>query len=320
MANCAVCREDIEPGGRCPRCGSQNKGLEDVSFVYFTSFWGVLSILASFPLIFMLLPGIFGRVDAGMQPIVSLRIGGPIALISTLLISFSVFSLRETLYYYSLTRQFQRRPVRSLAFWALVCFGIAVLLTFFLGFVLTAKDLIVGPPGLGLVGARAIVAYGSTGHLVLKLVMTFCFVCVFAFFGLSASLMAALEYAKYLDEHRPDPIFMNERLLLNVVLAAVRHHLEIEGCLPPRRETSLRRAGSVMSAVDDGLRMSEMDRFEHGGISLTVHIEGELIGRGDIMVREDRTWYVEADRWGHLTKIDEKQLRLTQVVAEVSPQ
>jgi len=67
------------------------------------------------------------------------------------------------------------------------------------------------------------------------------------------------------------------------------------------------------------LSVSEMKRLVDGGISLTLHNEGELAERGDFGIREDRTWYVEADRWGHLSRVDEKSLRVTKIIEQVLP-
>jgi hypothetical protein len=44
-----------------------------------------------------------------------------------------------------------------------------------------------------------------------------------------------------------------------------------------------------------------------------------LAERGDVVVREDRTWQVETDLWGHLTSVDEKSFRLTKLVEEKLP-
>ena len=37
MASCVVCREDIKRGTQCPRCGSDNRGMTDLTLGYFLS-------------------------------------------------------------------------------------------------------------------------------------------------------------------------------------------------------------------------------------------------------------------------------------------
>ena len=147
MANCAVCREDIERGTTCPRCGSDNSNVQDLTLGYFGSIWAILSFLLIFAPLFMLLPGVFSWANEILQPVVSLRVAGPIALLITLIVAFFMFSMREELHEGALTSPFKEKPNRSLPIWALVFFLLAVLLAFLLGFAITTKHLLVGAPG-----------------------------------------------------------------------------------------------------------------------------------------------------------------------------
>jgi hypothetical protein len=114
-------------------------------------------------------------------------------------------------------------------------------------------------------------------------------------------MMAAYLYSVYMIERLPDPIFLDEQLLLRVVLNAVRDHLDTNTDSPQ----DLR-----------DLPISGMKRLEDGGISVTVHYVGAPISRNGAKIREDKTWYVEADCWGRLNKVEEKSLRVSQIAEE----
>ena len=314
MANCVVCGEDLRAGPACVRCGHQNRELADMTMGYFVNGWGVLSFLLILPPLFMLLPGISRWSERFLQPIVSTLLGPLFALVVTSIIAFYVFSLRDALHYHSFKRGFRAKPGRSLAFWALVLFVTAILLAFVLGFALTTKDSLIGPPGYPQALLKGMVAYGGIWHQLLKLAMTGVFIFVFVFFALSASLMAVYKYGGYVDREHPAPIFMNEQLLVWVVLQAVEEHLEVAG--PPARDAE-RVKGPEPADLEEGLSISGMSRLESGGIALTVHNVGRILTRETLSVREDRTWYVEADAWGHLSKVEEKALRVTKVAEEV---
>jgi hypothetical protein len=281
---------------------------------YFVNGWGVLSFLLIIPPLFMLLPGISRWTARLLQPIVSTLLGPLFALVVTSIIAFYVFSLRDALHYHSLKRGFRAKPGRSLAFWALILFATAILLAFVLGFALTAKDSVIGPPGYPQALLKGMVAYGGIWHQLIKLAMTGVFIFVFVFFALSASLMAVYKYGGYVDKAHPAPIFVNEQLLVWVVLDAVEKHLEAAG---PIARDAERARGQEPADLEGGLSISGMARLEGGGVALTVHNIGKILARENVSVREDRTWYVEADERGHLSKVEEKSLRVTKVAEEV---
>ena len=292
MANCAVCREDIPPGTLCPRCDYDNILLEDVNglVAYWGSFWGVLSALLVLPPLLMLMPGLYGWVNETLQPIASARVGAPIALLNTMVIAFYIYSLRDALHHYQRMLRFKEKPGKSIAFWALAFFVVAIFLAFILSFGLADKAGIVAPAGVSPREGVGALAYGSSGHILFKLVMTGCLIFIFVFLALAAGLMAAYLYGQYIDEHRPDPIFLNERLLVKVVLPSVREQL----------------------GVDTDPVVSGMHRRQDGGIGLDLHHRGDLITKGSILVREDQTWSVEADCWGRVRKVEAKGLRLVE--------
>jgi hypothetical protein len=232
----------------------------------------------------MLLPRVLSWVDSIFSPIASVRVAAPISLLLTLVISFFLFSMRDDLHNYSLSRTFRKKKGTPLPILALEFFIVAVLLTFVLGFAVTSKDLIIGT-------GRNQVAPGSTAHLMLGFVMTGCLVMVFAFFSLASGLMAVYEFGIYAEERTPDPIYLNEQLMLDVVLEGVREQL------------------------DEGveLSLSEMRRTPDAGITLVLHEQGELKTLGGERLLEEREWQVEADLWARLRNVLEHGTRTIQV-------
>ena len=130
MTNCRVCREDIKPGQTCPRCGYDNGQIGEISplVAYFGNVWGILSFgLILLPL-FALMS--FNWVNSILQPIASIMVAGPISLLVTAIIAFYMYSLRNQIHHYSLTRKFKKNPGRSVALLALIFFVIAILFVF----------------------------------------------------------------------------------------------------------------------------------------------------------------------------------------------
>ena len=144
--------------------------------------------------------------------------------------------------------------------------------------------------------------FGSTLHLLIQLAMTGCFVLLLAFFSLSAGLMAVYEYGQFVDERLPAPIYLNEKLLLKVVLERVRGEL----------------------GPDVQVQVTEMSRTQDAGVTLTLHSEGVLRAsdpkdKTKTMLLEQKSWEVEADRWGHVRKMVEASPRSIQVKDAPAP-
>jgi hypothetical protein len=292
MTNCSVCREDIKPGEKCPRCGYDNGQIKEINslVVYFLgSVWGFLSLGLILLPFFALLA--FNWVDSILQPIASIMVSGPISLLVTAIIAFYMYSLRNPIHHYSLTRGFKKTPGRSVALWGLIFFVIAILLVFFLAFALVDKGSLIGPQGYGETQLEGLLVYGSTWHMLLKLAMTGVVLFTFVFLALSAGMMAAYVYGHYLESHLPNPLYMNEALLIKVVLDTVKQQMS---------------GGAPVS-------MTGMDRLEDAGISLELVRDEELTTQGGDIVQKGKTWAVKADCWGRVSSIEEKGLRLIKV-------
>jgi hypothetical protein len=248
---------------------------------YSLNAWGLFSL--GLPLVPLLMLLTYGAVDAVLWPIASLRVGGPIALIATLVIAFFAYTLRDDLHRYTHTCSFREHPRRSLPEWALRAFVSALVLSFLLGFGVAAEDMLVarGPfePGL--------VVYGSGAHLLLRLSMTAALILIFVCYALLAGLMAAYAYGKVVDRSDRDrPLYADEARLQRKVLQAARSQLDL---------------GAVTIA--------EMSRRPDGGVSLVLQRKGELIEQDDEFYREDRTWQVDANYEGELIRVDEQEVR-----------
>jgi hypothetical protein len=261
---------------------------------YFSSFWGFLSFLVILPPLFMILPGIFRLVNDALQPIASARVGAPIALLNTMIIAFYVFSLRDALRHYTLTRHFKKKPGYSLSAYALLFFVVAILLTFVLAFDVTAKNSIIGSPEYSASEIEGLIEFGSPMHLLIKLAMTGLLIFIFVFFSLSAGTMAAYEYTKYVDAHYPDPIYLNEHRLQEVVLDTVKTEL----------------------GPDVTLNIAGMERLEDAGIGLDLRHAGKLASAEGVHLLEEKSWRVEANRWGRVMKVQQQGARTIQLAPQ----
>jgi hypothetical protein len=300
VANCAVCKEDIQRGSVCPRCGSDNKGVSDNTFGYFASIWAILSFLLILAPLFMLLPMVLSRVDGIFQPIASVRVGAPIALLLTLVIAFFLFSMRDDLHEQSQSRTFRAKQGTPLPIQALQFFIVAVALTFLLGFAVASKKLLIG-------SGDGQIPLDSGGHLFLMFVMTACLILVFAFFSLATGFMAVYEFGIYAEERTPDPIYLNERLMLRVVLSAVQQQIGGEAGIP------IDQLDQPIDAPDDNkveLFLREMKRTSNAGMTLQLYEKGKLqvVGKDDQQktLLQEKGWWVEADLWARVRKVEER--------------
>ena len=108
---------------------------------------------------------------------------------------------------------------------------------------------------------------------------------------LACGLMAVYEFGVYADERTPDPIYLNEQKMLEVVMDAVKEQV----------------------GKDVALSFSEMRRTPSAGLTLQLHQEGELKPVGDETMLEEKGWLVEADSWARVRKVIEHGTRTIQV-------
>jgi hypothetical protein len=103
--------------------------------------------------------------------------------------------------------------------------------------------------------------------------------------------MAVYEYGVYAEERTPDPIYLDEQLMLDVVLRAVKEQIGDE----------------------DPLFLSEMRRTPGAGLTLVLHEQGSLRTDEGESLLEEKGWLVEADLWARLRKVVEQGKRTVQV-------
>jgi hypothetical protein len=257
---------------------------------YFITPWGIFSVALILIVIAMLL--FFDVVNPALQPLVSLRVGGPMALICSLVIAFYIYALRDEAYRYTHTIAFTARRRQPLPVLALEAFVLALAIMFILAFGLTAKEQVVSPPGIERTGS---LAYGGMPHMALKLFMTGCLILIFVFWTASAGLMAAYEYGKSIDDGSPQaPLYTDEARLKARVLGS---------------------ACAELGFRESEVTVSQMRRTADGGVLMTLHHTGELVDQGDTQFREIKTWEVEANYTGELIRVEQKETRQSKAEA-----
>jgi hypothetical protein len=225
-------------------------------------------------------------VGPALQPLISLRVGGWMALVCTVVIAFYIYALRLEAHRYTYTRTFSNRRRQPLPVLALEAFVFALAIGFVLAFGLTAKEQMIAPPGIE---KQGMLTQGAFPHMVLKLVMTGFLTLGFILLTVSAGLMAAYQYGQKIDDDSPSaPLYTDEARLTDRVLSMARKELGF---------------GS------DEITVSDMRRRGDGGIALVLHHRGELVEEDDIQYREDKTWEVEANYTGELIRVQEKETR-----------
>jgi hypothetical protein len=255
-----------------------------LTFGYFASFWAVLSFLLILGPLFSFLPSVRSWLQGVFSSVASVRVSMPISLLMTTVAAFYLFTLRDDLHQYSLSLTFQPKQRTPLPLVALRFFVIAVVLVFVLGFAVTSKDLLLGP-------GRAQVRPGSPLHLIFMFAMTGCLVLIFTFFALAAGLMAVYEFGIYAEARMPDPIYLSERLMLNVVMDAVQSQI----------------------GDDVKLYVTEMRRTTAAGMTLQLHQKGKLTTAEGQTLLEEKGWLVEADLWARLRSVVERGTRIVRV-------
>lgn len=248
---------------------------------YLSSAWGFLSFgLVLIPVIMMVL---YEPFDESLQPIASLRVGGPISLLCTFVIAFYMLSLRYEIHRYTHTASFAKKARPSIPIAALALFVGAIALAFILGFALAAKDDLVSPAG-----GQGTVAANSPAHMVLKLLFTGCLVGMLICLSLSAGLMAAYTFGKSVPTTGPGaPLYADEAALKDKVIAAVSEELQTQ----------------------EEPTVSDLERLPGGGISISLRYRGGVAENGEDEYREEKTVVAQADHMGRLTQVKEKGTR-----------
>jgi hypothetical protein len=211
-------------------------------------------------------------------------VAAPISLLLTMVFAFFLFSMRDDLHEEHQSRTFREKQRKSLPRRALEFFILGVALVFVLGFVVTSKDVLVGP-------GDGQIAPGTIAHLMLVFVMTGCLIMVFAFLSLATGYMAVYEFGLYYEERTPDPIYLSEQLMLDVILKTVKNQL----------------------GEDVEVSLSRMRRTPEAGMELQLHEQGELKTVEGQALLQEKGWLVVADLWARLRKMEEHGKRTIEI-------
>jgi hypothetical protein len=213
------------------------------------SAWGLLALNS------LLLPAVGIVFPDYVQPVASVRIGVPLAIILCFVIFLFTYALRFSAREYELLRQVRKGWQPTLALMSLLAFNMALVMALAFAFVLEAH----------LFESPLRYTQGLTRAL-----MTIFFSLTFVNVTLSAMLMSIRSFAKRLDELVPQPIFLRDKLLREVIIKSAQEQL-----------------GGKKT-----LSLVEMSRTDEGGIKALV--EDSVQGR---------QWGLEADPWARRLSI-----------------
>ena len=258
MPTCIVCKgEYYTTYMQCTKCGVNNNTWDTerrrswrfkaLQF-FLGSIWGWLALSS------LLLPAVSIVLYDYIQLVASVRIGVPLAVILCFVIFLFAYALRFSAREYELLRQVRKGRQPTLALMALLAFTTALVMALAVAFVLEAH-----------LEFPLTYTAGLTRAL-----MTICFSLTFVNVTLSAMLMSIRSFAKRLNELAPQPIFLRDDLLVDVVLKVAQKQL----------------GGKT------NLSLVEVSRTDGGGVKALVKDEVQ-----------EKQWELEADPWGRRLSI-----------------
>ncbi len=297
MATCNVCHAQYTWGDNpCWRCGHDNSFWEAQRELprlrrfadFFGNIWGLIAIALDG--ITLLLLGYFVIASAWTSPDIitgltankSTLMGLFLAWFMSFIATFVIYAVRFQLWNYNWLRHVLKPPRPDLYTSAVILFLFGVLLLLIhlslsMFFVPSTSQ------------AAVIYAYGIEGLLIQKILMPAMVGLIFASFTAGSMLMSAGLFIDRLNEKSGQPIFMNTKILSDIVQRSAAESIEV-----PLRLT----------------RPSAIKRTEQGGISMILnHIKEKLLSDGE---REEenshtviRRYRVEADMWGQISSLVE---------------
>jgi hypothetical protein len=212
MPTCIVCKgEYYTTYMQCSKCGENNENWETErtrsgasrTLRFFGGVWGLLALSS------LVLPAVSIVLYDYIQLVASVRIGVPLAIILCFVIFLFTYALRFSAREYELLGQVRKGGQPTMALMALVAFTTALVMALAVAFVLEAH---LGFP----------LTY--TGGLT-RALMTICFSLTFVNVTLSAMLMSIRSFSKRLNELVPQPIFLRDDLLVDVIIKVAQKQL-----------------------------------------------------------------------------------------------
>jgi hypothetical protein len=275
--------------------------IEPLVSSVWSHFWAILSFGIALLTLVLFVPGIYSRLNEMLQPIASIWVARPLIVVCVFIATFYVASVGGDLYRHQQTSRYADRPTKSIAVWALICFVSAILMAFVLAFGLTAKDSMIGPPGmsqaeLAAAGISGKVAYGGTWHMLIKLMMTGILFVIPVLISLSAALMAVRSAGKRRDERGPPPPYKDTSVLKKLVLDALKDNYGFD---EPEMIIGLKRLGD-------------------GGLEMTLAYKEEEAEQAESKFEREKVITVAADCWGTINRIEEKDSRIIAVQSRES--
>ncbi|UCG12284.1 MAG: hypothetical protein JSU72_17580 [Deltaproteobacteria bacterium] len=289
MPVCVSCRGEYEALPReteevreqvlaCTRCGQDNRrwhkwdtasgGAHFERFFLRSIPWGYLALIS------FLLPLLAVAAADSIVPVASVRIGVPLAILLIFVNVALLYAIKDSLWRYDVLSRVGRgfRP-------SLVALGV----TFFV------LALIFGLALVFMMEARADDPEARPTEGLVRVLTTIMLALTFVNVTLSAMFLAAHDYSNWLDREMPQPIFAQERRLLDVIEAGV-----LEGI---RRATGKGDQGVTTTIV-------ELERCRDGGVDLV--ISAEVASNEKESLRKLQNWKITTNRWGRTKKMSQE--------------
>lgn len=289
MATCNLCQAQYNWGDNpCRRCGQSNSfwekqrelpGLEQFRN-FFWNAWGVIAVAMTLFAFAVFIWTVFLRITWGTAGASNADIlGQGLAWFMSFISVFVIFAIRFQLWNYSWMRNILKPQPPNLYTIAVILFllGILLLLTY-----LTLLLFFASPDVLqaGMVSRTDVIL-----DIVLsKIVMPAMYGFIFVFFTAGSMFMSSGLFVDRFNERGGQPIFMNTRLLTDIVQKAAAKSLEIP-------LTSTKPAG--------------MKRTEQGGIEILLNYQKPGTKPGSSEGKADRRYEVKANKWGQINSLVE---------------
>jgi hypothetical protein len=289
MATCNLCQAQYEWGQNpCWRCEQDNTFWEEQRNLprvlrfrnFFWNVWGIIAIVINLFAFALLLWTALLRITWGAPGASNADLlGQGLAWFMSFISIFVVYAVRFQLWNYSWVRNILKPQPPSLYTIAVILFllGILLLLTY-LSLVMFFDALTADQ---GVIGSQTDVMLDI---IIAKIVMPAMYGFVFALFTAGSMFMSAGLFVERFNERGGQPVFMNTRLLTDVVQKAAADSLEI-----PLEST----------------RPAGIKRTEQGGIEILLNCRSTGVRPGSSDEGFDRRYQVKANRWGQIDSLVE---------------
>jgi hypothetical protein len=289
MATCNLCLAHYNWGENpCWRCGQSNSFWEEQRELprlerfrgFFWSAWGVIAVAMNVVAFAMFIWTVFLRVTWGTAGATNADIlGQGLAWFMSFISVFVIYAVRFQLWNYSLTRNILKPQPPNLYTIAVVLFllGILLLLTYLTLVLFFASPAV---PHTGTVSNTDV----FLDIVLSKIIMPAMYGFIFAFFTAGSMLMSSGLFVDRFNERGGQPIFMNTRLLTDVVQKGAAESMEIP----------------LASTKPAGIK-----RTEQGGIEILLNYQKPGTSPDSSGGKADKRYEVKANKWGQIHSLVE---------------